>query len=31
MTQATNQKDGAGREVVVGSYDSYREAANAAG
>jgi hypothetical protein len=30
MTQETNQTNGAGREVVVGSYDTYREAADAA-
>jgi hypothetical protein len=30
MTQPTNQKNGAERGVVVGSYDTYREAANAA-
>jgi hypothetical protein len=30
MTQTTNQENGAEGEVVVGSYDTYREAANAA-
>jgi len=30
MTQSTNEKNGTDREVVVGSYNTYREAADAA-